>query len=29
LLRWDMAGDEHLAGLTLRRQAELALWEAI
>ncbi len=28
LLRWDMAGGEHLAGLTLRRQAELALWEA-
>ena len=29
LLRWDMAGGEHLAGLTLRRQAELALWEAV
>jgi len=28
LLRWDMAGGEHVAGLTLRRQAELALWEA-
>ncbi len=28
LLRWDMAGGEHIAGLTLRRQAELALWEA-
>jgi lysozyme len=28
LLRWDMAGGEHLAGLTLRRQAELALWES-
>ena len=28
LVRWDMAGGEHLAGLTLRRQAELALWEA-
>jgi lysozyme len=28
LLRWDMAGGEHLAGLTLRRQAELAIWEA-
>ena len=28
LLRWDLAGGEHLAGLTLRRQAELALWEA-
>ncbi len=27
LLRWDMAGGEHLAGLRLRRQAELALWE--
>ncbi len=27
LLRWDMAGGEHLAGLTIRRQAELALWE--
>lgn len=29
LLRWDMAGDEHLAGLTIRRQAELALWETV
>jgi lysozyme len=29
LVRWDMAGGEHLAGLTLRRQAELALWEAV
>jgi lysozyme len=28
LLRWDMAGGVHLAGLTVRRQAELALWEA-
>ena len=28
LLRWDMAAGEHLAALTLRRQAELALWEA-
>ena len=29
LLRWDMASGEHIAGLTLRRQAELALWEAV
>ena len=28
LLRWDMAAGEHLAGLTIRREAELALWEA-